>query len=103
MLVQEMNKFECKRCGLCCLTVGRTFWKNGDYKKIPELSKLAHNGDYEDGGLPCEMLSFEKGLAICLIEKKYGRKAKPDVCREYPEDGKKCFRQKEEMIPSAKP
>ena len=92
---------ECKRCGRCCVEVGRTFWKNGNYEKYPELNEWANDGDHEDGGLPCEMLSFgydaevpeRKNVAICLIEALYGRDAKPKVCREYPND-EPCFREK---------
>lgn len=84
---------ECQRCGACCLTVGRTFWKNGDYDDIPELNKRAGNGDYEDAGLPCEMFELRDGIGVCLIHEKYGWQAKPKVCREYP-DGELCHRYK---------
>ena len=81
--VRTMKKHKCFRCGECCIDVGRTFWKVGDYEEFPELNELAKNGDYEDNGLPCEMLRFEKGKAVCLIHKKYGYLAKPKVCREH--------------------
>lgn len=84
---------ECKRCGRCCIEVGRTFWKNGRYDDIPALEKLASNGDHEDGSLPCEMLEIVKGLAVCKIEREYGRQYKPVTCRDYPEDGELCFRE----------
>lgn len=84
---------KCQRCGRCCLEVGRTFWKTGDFSGIPELAERAKDGDHEDGELPCEMLRIERGKAICLIEKQYGRAAKPEVCREYPENGELCFRE----------
>lgn len=86
----------CQRCGRCCFRVGRTFWKNGDYKDIPDLDERANNGDHEDGGLPCEMLRYENDKATCLIQKKYGIEAKPPVCRTYPKDGEPCFREKGE-------
>ena len=81
---------KCFRCGLCCLTVGRTFWKNGDFENNAELNEPANNGDYEDGGLPCEMLEMKNGRATCLIQSRYGRQYKPAVCRDYPEDGEPC-------------
>lgn len=85
---------KCERCGACCLTIGRTFWKNGDYKDIPELNERKKNGDHEDSGLPCEMFRFRGKSSACLIHERYGYKAKPEVCREYP-DGELCFRQKD--------
>ena len=85
---------ECKRCGRCCLEVGRTHWKAGDFDDCPELNRRANDGDHEDGGLPCEMLVIEKGIAICTIERDYGLRYKPVTCREYPEDGEKCFAEK---------
>jgi hypothetical protein len=80
---------KCKQCGNCCIDVGRTFWKNGDYKNIPTLDKLRKNGDSEDGGLPCEMLGFRGGLAVCFIQQLFGYDAKPDVCKEHNGD-KRC-------------
>lgn len=88
---------ECKRCGRCCLEVGRTFWKNGNYDDIPELKKRANNGDHEDGDLPCEMLAIIEGKAICLIQRDYGYEAKPRVCRGYPEEGELCFQEQSLM------
>jgi len=75
---------ECIRCGQCCISVGRTFWKHGDFEKYPELQKLAENTESQDDGLPCEMLQMTDGVAACKIEMQYGRAAKPKVCREYP-------------------
>jgi len=93
----------CMRCGRCCLEVGRTFWKVGNlsaekpfnpekaFGDIEELNKRANDGDHEDGGLPCEMLTFENGRAVCIIQRDYGYDAKPTVCKNYPENGEKCF------------
>ena len=96
----ETNKIICKRCGACCLTVGRTFWKAGifigdskPFGDIEDLNKWAMNGDHEDGGLPCEMFEFSGEKGVCLIHKRYGYAAKPITCRKYP-DGELCFRQK---------
>jgi len=74
---------KCNRCGNCCIDVGRTFWKNRSYTDVPELQKIASNGDHEDNGLPCEMLDFKDGKAVCFIQAKYGREYKPDVCKEH--------------------
>ncbi len=82
----------CKRCGRCCIDVGRTFWKTGSYEDIEELNKLAHNGDHEDNGLPCEMLSFDcDRTAVCRIQEIYGYDAKPTVCKEHQGDERCCL------------
>lgn len=88
---------KCFRCGECCIDVGRTFWKCGDYKRWPVLEELANNGDYEDNELPCEMLRFEKNKAVCLVHKRYGYKAKPEVCQEHKGD-KRCRKIKQEKF-----
>lgn len=80
-----VNK-KCNRCGNCCIDVGRTFWKGGDFSDCPVLDKWAKNGDHEDGSKPCEMLRFENGLAVCGIEADYGLKYKPVVCKEHQGD-----------------
>ena len=87
----------CKRCGACCLTIGRTFWKNGDFEDIPELRERANDGIskferlYEDVGVPCEMFELRGDIGVCLIHERYGYNAKPKVCREYPWGDIKCF------------
>ncbi len=83
----------CEQCGACCLTVGRTFWKNGDYEDIPELNEKANDGDHEDASVPCEMFELRGLISVCLIHEKYGYKAKPITCKEYPY-GKLCHREK---------
>jgi len=89
----------CEQCGCCCLTVGRTFWKAGDlnsskpFGSIELLNQWANDGDHEDNGLPCEMLYFVKGKAVCWIHARYGYDAKPVACKDYP-DSELCFRQK---------
>ena len=88
---------KCERCGACCLTVGRTFWKNGDFDDIPELQERANDGRnfgrLWDPSVPCEMLELRGEIGVCLIHEKYGYKAKPTACKEYP-DGELCFREK---------
>lgn len=78
---------DCKRCGNCCIDVGRTWWKNGNYKRINQaLYDLSRNGDHEDGGKPCEMLRFQDGEAVCQIQENWGYDAKPEVCRDHEGD-----------------
>jgi hypothetical protein len=79
------RKFECVRCGHCCMAVGRHFWTHGDFSKYPELQKLAETRTDTDEGLPCEMLQMKDGIAACKIELLYGKGAKPEVCRKYPD------------------
>ena len=76
---------ECARCGQCCISVGRTFWRNGDFKEFPELERLAKKTESVDEGLPCGMLQMTDGIAACKIELLYGRSAKPQYCMDYPE------------------
>lgn len=94
-----ISKHTYHRCGLCCLEVGRTFWKCGraDPSVIShwpaEITAQANNGDHQDGNLSCEMLVKVNHLYGCLLEIKYGRCAKPLICRQYPLYGEKCFRE----------
>ena len=81
-----MSKHICIRCGQCCIGVGRTFWKVGDFKNYPELETLATLTESVDGGLPCQMLQMKDGVASCKIQTDYGWKAKPEVCRTFPDD-----------------
>lgn len=91
-----------QHCGQCCLTVGRTFWKAGNLRypkpfgEFRELNVQANNGDHEDNGLPCEKFIIENGLGVCTIERDDGYGAKPIACKEYPQSGELCFREKAE-------
>lgn len=82
--------WRCRRCGNCCKDVGRTFWKAGlalsNFRRFPFLQELAGNGYHEDGGLPCEMFQMQNGVAVCLVEKYFGRAAKPKVCKDHKGD-----------------
>jgi len=91
---QKAMGFECKQCGNCCIDVGRTFWKNGNFEGIPELNRRAKSGESEDGGKPCEMLKLKDGLAVCLIQQKYGYVYKPTVCREHQGDMRCAYKHK---------
>lgn len=84
--------FTCLRCGHCCMAVGTTFWRNGDFTRWPELQRLADTTDSQDDARPCQFLYISCGVASCMIEVEYGRKAKPDVCREYGENNQ-CHQQ----------
>lgn len=83
---------KCQRCGACCLTIGRTFWKHGDFDDIPELKEKANDGVSIDFGVPCEMFELRGEIGVCLIQERYGYEAKPEPCKEYP-DGELCLRQ----------
>jgi len=43
-----------------------------------------------DDAMPCQMLKIIDSQATCRIEFAYGKDAKPDVCKNYPEEGP-CF------------
>jgi len=96
-MAKKLKDFKCKRCGQCCISVGRTFWRNSDFADYPSLAKLAKRTESQDDGLPCQMLQMKNGVATCKIELLYGRKAKPRVCREYPERPELCFYEKLEL------
>lgn len=81
---------QCVRCGQCCISVGLTFWRNGDFENCSELRRRAALTKPVDEGLPCEMLEMCRGIAICRIERFFGYEFKPKVCKEYPADGEKC-------------
>lgn len=85
---------ECKQCGLCCVSVGTTFWAGSDFNGYPELVKWQNDAELKgDDAMPCSMLNIEDGQASCYIEVCFGSEAKPRVCREHPEDGL-CQREK---------
>ena len=94
ILKDEHKKQEkCKRCGNCCIDVGRTFWKcigmdakEGTVEIPAELMARIKNGDHEDGGLACEMLTFDSGLAVCVLQRDY--KIKPSVCVDHNGDAR---------------
>lgn len=78
---------KCKRCGLCCMTVGSTFWTHGDFKRWPELQKKADTVKLGgDDAMPCQMLTVWHGTSSCWIQNNFGIEAKPEVCRDHPEE-----------------
>lgn len=61
---------------------------HGDYEnkpQYPDLQKLTKESQDHGDGMPCRMLVLFGGVAMCFIHERYGREAKPEVCREYPE------------------
>jgi len=87
----------CKRCGQCCMKVGSTFWTHGDFEKWPDLKKQAETVELGgDDGMPCQMLLITQGKATCWIHNSLGYVAKPEVCRDYPEEGLCWFEQEME-------
>jgi len=82
-----METHNCKRCGLCCMTVGSTFWIHGDFEKWPDLQKRKDQARLcGDNAMPCQMLEVSGGATLCRIHRDYGIEAKPEVCRDHPED-----------------
>ena len=86
------RKHKCVRCGQCCISVGSTFWINGDFGGYPELVEWQNETepkDYDDS-MPCGMLNIEDSQASCYIEVCFGAEAKPRACQEHPESDKLC-------------
>jgi len=70
------------------VTVGSTFWVHGNFWRWPALRKKADTVELGgDDGMPCQMLFVFQGVSYCYIEMTYGREAKPQVCRDHPEEG----------------
>jgi len=85
------EQFECKRCGKCCQQ--GTIWVHSEHLLVRALLKAVN--DFRDSG-PCDMLAFEGGKAVCLLQKYLGKAAKPEACQDYPfaEDKKLCISKK---------
>ncbi len=66
-----------------------TIWSNSEHPLFKVAATFLRTEDFDDGG-PCDMLTFEGKKAVCLIHKYLGYKAKPEVCREYPEERETC-------------
>jgi len=77
----------CQQCGKCC-DMG-TIWVNSEHPLVRAAGKAVT--DFRDGG-SCDMLVYINGKAVCLIHKYFGYDAKPEVCRDYPEEGEQCRR-----------
>jgi hypothetical protein len=80
----------CKRCGKCCKN--GDFWWDSEHPLMQSLHKALYDRDVkqnEDG--ECLFLADINGVATCLIEKYLGTEAKPQVCKDYPCKGAKCF------------
>jgi len=86
---EKMPDYNCNRCGACCMGVGKSFWLHVEDEVLdehPELKSLAEQMEGDDAFAPCFMLEIKNGIATCLLEQRYGRDAKPHVCRNYPDD-----------------
>jgi len=89
----------CQRCGKCCSRNG-DFWWDSEHPFI----KALHN-NLTTRGIECAdenaclfyaMLEKEgKIVKVCMIEEFFGRQWKPQVCKDYPESGDKCFNEME--------
>ena len=82
--------FQCNRCGKCCSN-GRHLWALGDEKDYANNTILRLMRDRTEivpceENDPCELLAFEDGVTVCLIEKHFGREFKPRGCRDFPGD-----------------
>jgi len=87
----------CERCGKCCKEVGGSAWTSSPHPLIKAINAELPLEFYTDFGA-CDMLVVaESGRATCLLQQWLSHKAKPQVCREYP-DGEKCFLQKEKEL-----
>jgi len=82
------------------MTVGSTFWSHGDLDANPPfhdhtvLNQLAAEVKGKDDGNPCEMLLWIDDRPTCAIELFAGRRYKPSACRDQPDDGELCQRER---------
>ena len=97
-----MPKHKCHRCGVCCMRTGSAFWtrtlQDGSElvpaqiltyieSKARRYKKVHHSNDQ-----PCDMLMpGADGKWICVLHRFYGKQAKPQICREYPVNKKRCI------------
>lgn len=81
----------CKRCGQCCMGIGKSFWTHSEHELINATKARLESDFYDDTGT-CDMLIVhESGRAVCLLQKWLGHNAKPEACRKYPFEGSPCF------------
>lgn len=76
-------KHKCRRCGKCCEDMG-TVWLNSDHPQIVKVFAVYPSELMSDNGR-CAMLTTENGKAARLLELIWGKSAKPEVCRQYPD------------------
>lgn len=88
-----MSKHKCHRCGKCCENMG-TIWLQSPRPEIQKVFAVYPVDLMSDGGR-CAMLTTGHEQCSCLLELIWGKLAKPEVCRQYPDppdfDGK-CHR-----------
>ncbi len=79
---------KCKRCGECCKHCGDMF------------------AGTDEGKLGvCPWLLYDRGKAVCGVQRFYGLHEKPQACKDYPFDNEKCFKEQsdDKRNPSANP
>ena len=84
----------CKRCGQCCIGVGKSFWTHSGHELVNAMCKRLVGDFYDDTGRCDMLLIHENGQATCLLQKWLGHNGKPEACRKYPFDGAKGQRGK---------
>lgn len=91
ILTVEVRDMACKQCGKCCEHLGPGWFRLSDHPLIKAFTDIlfCKGGDEfpDEGG--CGM--YDEETHECLIHKYLGFDAKPEVCREYPED-EPCMR-----------
>jgi hypothetical protein len=70
---------DCKRCGNCCWSMPREYWKEKLSEEQIALIKLEKE-KYKDESMHCEAFVFDEGLGCCLVQKILGREFKPYEC-----------------------
>ncbi len=91
---EDMKKHICKRCGLCCQTVGSLFFLKS-YHPLIRVITVKMSSIKNEPNTPCCMLSEdEEGLVVCLLEKYLGYDAKGFICKMYPKIGEQCANEK---------
>lgn len=85
-------EFICINCGGCCLWgdyfnrdgyLDSDYWLKGELTNDQQKQLIEERKKYPPGD-GCGMLVFELGKSVCLVEKLYGKEAKPVKCQEYP-------------------
>jgi Fe-S-cluster containining protein len=82
-----LDKFECKRCGKCCLQVYGIDFEKGDLERFEKAGRYDlltsdmfwEMDEFSKG--KCPFLQKRKGLYSCKIQD-----IKPKMCRNFPEE-----------------
>ena len=105
-----MKKEVCIRCGKCCAELCATFgatnedikrWKKEGRNDILELIDdftqdvwITTEGAEAYGRCPWLRKVNNQNIYSCRLQK-----TKPEVCRQYPQQGRKCLKDKDIKIP----